>query len=194
MQLRIDLETSIEKAEYYNNHVEALRLRKIYEKIDIELKHCELSVLDLITKIKKEYNSLANDASILDKYRNEIADSFKKIHQELEQINPKLTSDDILDYINNFNNYLSSLSVTELCLLMNILISILIFTCLISIISAFYGNFLIEKFNLEKKYPKISTFLKIRNKLQHTYIFINTIVIVLSLLLLLFINITTFFI
>lgn len=70
--------------------------------------------------------------------------------------------------------------------------SIFIFTCLASIIFAVYGNFLIEKFSLEQKYPKLSSLIRIRVNLQHYYIMINTLFIVLGLIFIVYINFMTF--
>ena len=58
-----------------------------------------------------------------------------------------LEDNSIMDYINQFKEYLSNLSVCELCNLISIFLSVFIFTCLISIIFAFYGNYLLNKFN-----------------------------------------------
>jgi hypothetical protein len=98
----------------------------------------------------------------------------------------------ILDLISNYSQYLSNLSTTELCLIINISTSIFILTCLISILFAFYGNFLLDKFSLEKRYPKLSGIIKLRIKLQNYYILINTLFIVISLILLIGVNILTF--
>ena len=90
--------------------------------------------------------------------------------------------------INDFNSYLSNLTLIEICLVINITSSILILTCLITIIFAFYGNFIISKFSLGKKYPKLAKIIKVRYTLQHTYIFFNTSIIIVTLILMIIIN------
>lgn len=44
-----------------------------------------------------------------------------------------------------------------------------IFSALISIIFIFYGNILIEKYDLENKYPRLSKIIKLRQKYQKYY-------------------------
>lgn len=45
-----------------------------------------------------------------------------------------------------------------------------IFSALISIIFIFYGNILIEKYDLENRYPKLAIFIKLRRKFQKYYL------------------------
>ena len=49
---------------------------------------------------------------------------------------------------------------------MNILGLIFIFSCLISVVSIFYGDFLIKYFNLEEKFPKIAKFIQLKKKIS----------------------------
>lgn len=50
-----------------------------------------------------------------------------------------------------YKEYLASLSNMEICLIINISTSIFILTCILSILFAYSGNYLIEIFELEKK-------------------------------------------
>jgi hypothetical protein len=40
-----------------------------------------------------------------------------------------------------------------------------------------YGNYLLERFNLEERYPKIATFINYRRKLSKYYIISNFLVV-----------------
>ena len=71
---------------------------------------------------------------------------------------------------------------------------IFILLCLISVISAFYGNLFINKYNLEEKYPKLSGLIKLRIKLQHYYIVSNVIFILIALIVIIYVNFITFII
>jgi hypothetical protein len=76
-------------------------------------------------------------------------------------------------------------------LVINISSSIFVLTCLVTILFSVYGNKLIDKLNLEQKYPKLASFIKLRVKLQHTYVFINTLLIIIALILMIIINFIT---
>lgn len=97
----------------------------------------------------------------------------------------------ISELIFEFNKYLSTLSVYELCILMNVFLCIFIFTCLISILFAFYGNYFISKFNLEEKYPKFSKIIRLRVQFQQYYIILNSLAITLALSLQFYVNLAT---
>ena len=68
--------------------------------------------------------------------------------------------------INLFKNYLSSLTLEQLVPLLNIFGLTVITSCLISIAMIFYGDYLIKYLNIENKYPKIASFIKLRRKFQ----------------------------
>ena len=104
-----------------------------------------------------------------------------------------LSDNSIYELIDQYKQFLSTLSTYELCILMDILVSMFIFACLLTILSAFYGNYFIEKFSLETKFPKFSKIIKIKVKLQHFYIITNFIYIFLALFFLGYVNITTLF-
>ena len=55
--------------------------------------------------------------------------------------------------------------------------SIAVFCCLYTIITAFYGNKLIEYFQLEKKYPKLAKVIYYRIKFQNYTILFNFILL-----------------
>ena len=97
----------------------------------------------------------------------------KDLSNSLSNNNKFMGDNTILNIIIDFKDYLSHLSTTELCIIMNIFMNIFIFTCLLSITFAFYGNCLIEKLSLEKRYPKFSSLIRLRVKLQHYYLLTN---------------------
>lgn len=86
---------------------------------------------------------------------------------------------------------MSTLSVTELCIVMNILVCIFIFTCLVSVIFAFYGQFIIDKLSLEKRFPKLSSVIRLRVKFLHFYVITNLLMIVIGLILIFYVNVMT---
>jgi hypothetical protein len=93
--------------------------------------------------------------------------------------------------IKDFKEYLASLSAMELCLVINITSCVFILTCIVSILFAFSGNYLIDKFLLEQKLPKLSKIIQLRVKFQHYYVIINSVFIILAILSLIFVNIVT---
>jgi hypothetical protein len=57
--------------------------------------------------------------------------------------------------------------------------SYLILSCVFGITSTVYGNYLIERFKLEEKYPRLARYINYRKKLSKFYIISDVIIIVL---------------
>lgn len=99
----------------------------------------------------------------------------------------------ISDIISNYNEILSTLTVTELGALGHLLAAIFILLCLSSIIAIIYGDFLINYFKMEDKFPKLAKYIQLRRKFQQYYLFLNLIQIIFILFLIIYINIRVLF-
>lgn len=92
--------------------------------------------------------------------------------------------------IEAYKEFLSLLTIEQLCMLINITTSLFMLGCCTSIFFAVSGNYIIRKLDLENKYPKFSSYIKLRILFQEYYILINLLGIVLSLLFIIYINYT----
>lgn len=152
---------------------------------------------------KFENGSVSNDPegslSLYEKYKKEINEVYLKANNKANEIDDILShtkdnfmdNNPIFDIIKNFKEYLASLSIMEICLVVNIFSCVFIITCIISILFAVFGNYLIDRFSLEQKYPKLSKIIQLRVKLQRYYVIINTLLIILALFSLILVNIIT---
>lgn len=70
--------------------------------------------------------------------------------------------------------------------------SSIILWCLFGILLNLYGNYLIDKFNLEYKYPKIALFINYRKKISKYYIISNYLIIIIMCLLNIVLGISIF--
>jgi len=129
-------------------------------------------------------------------FNEEILNSLNKVSEVQEFIDKNLKLIDgsqIFKLIEDFQNYLHTLSSVQLCILLDIFSIIFIFLCLTSIIFSFYGNFIIEKLSLESKFPKLAGFISIRKKFNHYYVLSNIIYIIINLIIMMHVNFVTFF-
>lgn len=146
----------------------------------------------------KEQN-IKNIDEFKDSYHREMGDLITKCHNRISDLekflkdnNFKFSEDNFISkLITEFKDYLSTLSIEQLCILIDFLLITLVFSCLITILFAFYGNFLIDKFSLEEKYPKLSVIIKLRRKFQHYYIITNSLIIIFALLFMGYVNLFT---
>ena len=91
-------------------------------------------------------------------------------------------------FIDNLNSYLSTLDLEQIVAFTNIIGIFTILITLISIIFIFYGNLLLDYFNLEDRYPKIAKIIILRRKLQQYYLLWNIFVITVVLISMFFVN------
>ena len=84
---------------------------------------------------------------------------------------------------NPINDYFNSLPFESLILIFNILTSILLLLFIISIISFYFSNYLIERYNISESCPRIHKLLLYRQKYLSYYI---TLQVTCSLFLLMF--------
>ena len=78
--------------------------------------------------------------------------------------------DNVREYFNYYSDFLQNLSLEQQIILFNFLCSILLLSYIVSILIIFYSNYLIERFDLEKRYPRIAVYLRYRAKFQKYYI------------------------
>ena len=94
-----------------------------------------------------------------------------------------------LDY---FTSYLDSLSLLQEAALLHILLFIIIIITLINIFASLFANELLNYFDLEKKFPSISGFLKLRAKFQKYYLSWNIFFLLILIIAAIFLNIFIF--
>jgi hypothetical protein len=159
----------IEKVQELTNQLNSMK--SIHNKYFKNFEEGNISVdsessINLYNKYKEQIDSTINKANTKAK---EIVDILDNTKEKFMVDNP------IFNLIKKYKKYLASLSAIELCLIINITSCVFIFTCIISILFALSGNYLIDKFSLEQKLPKLSKIIQLRVKFQHYYIFINSV-------------------
>ena len=188
MSSTVDSETKkqlTEKIQELNKELKSMRgiHNKYFEKFENGSVSADSDAsVGLYEKYKTEINEAFTKA---DNKANEIADVLSKTKDKFMDNNP------IFDIINDFKEYLFSLSVMEICLVINITSCVFILTCIISILSAVFGNYLIDRFSLEQKFPKLSRIIQLRVKLQRYYVIINSVLIILAVFSLIIVNTIT---
>lgn len=113
---------------------------------------------------------------------------------------PNFTGDNVLEWfyhnISDFKAYLSTLNIMELSAIFHISSSILIFILLSNIVAVVYGDYiikyLIRKFNLNTKYPRLIKFIELRQKFRHFYLLINLLLLLITLSTIIYINLLIF--
>lgn len=88
---------------------------------------------------------------------------------------------------------LSQLTLEQTICLGNLISSVFILLCIFNILGLMYSNFLIDYLNLETKFLKLSRLFKIRVHFRRYYLTLNFIIIIITLLVLIYLNFVSFF-
>jgi len=91
-----------------------------------------------------------------------------------------LTTDEIKksSVLNNLWERFETLDTLEKFAISIILLKSVLITALISIVFIFYGDYLIKKYNLELRYPKIANIIHLRRKFSRYYLILNICLII----------------
>lgn len=152
--------TSFGLASYntYNNIVNTGKMRE-----DLE------NEIMINTDLQNKYDALADKK--IENLESINQQNKSMINDIQELINSKSgTGTSSSNYISNSNyfesiqQFINSLNFEQTLSIMHISGSIFILLCLYSILGIFFGNKIIDYFNLEEKYPKIAKFIKIRRQ------------------------------
>lgn len=96
-----------------------------------------------------------------------------KFNNGLEEINKTLNQNRIFSFDFNYQDFINSLDPIEMLAFSGLLLNSLVLNSTISIILILYGEYLIKRFNLENRFPKIAKFIQIRSKLQNFFLKVN---------------------
>ena len=109
-------------------------------------------------------------------------------------------STSLSDFLSNFTWRIDEIfpvidmsDLTQSVAIVNVLGGLVILLCLFTIVSAFYGNKLIEYFDLENKYPSLAKYIRLRIKFQNYTIIFNFVLLTIVLINQMVINIIVLF-
>ena len=126
-------------------------------------------------KNKIEHANLSNQE--LHNKLDNLQNSVDKVNDAINNI-PSLNANTnnnklIFDFdfnIDSFYAYLDSITMVQELAIIHILFSFLFFITAFELLSIFFGNEIINHFDLENKYPKLKIFFKIRTTYQRYYL------------------------
>ncbi len=119
------------------------------------------------------------------KYRKDVLEASNTQKECEEQMKnsfnkAKPSESSVIDF--DLQSFLNSLSTEELLAFAGILLNSLVLSHTISIILTLYGDYLINKFNLEDRYPRLAKLIHLRRTLQAYYLKISLIWIFLAVI------------
>lgn len=129
-----------------------------------------------------------NDSNIIE-YQKIYADSILKNQTNLENIqkviNDITDESKNLNFISNYSlsdfyKFLETLSIEKLGALTVLIFSGVILSGCINIISIYFGEYLIKKYKIDERFPKLAKFIQLRRTLQKYYLIYSLSIIMFS--------------
>nr|YP_009493178.1 hypothetical protein [Ganoderma calidophilum]AWJ63973.1 hypothetical protein [Ganoderma calidophilum] len=145
------------------------------EKVTISLEKLRYSLELKILELAKEENLIKLEALEASNTPKECEQAMKNYFNET-----KPSESSVIDF--DLQSFLNSLSTEELLAFAGILLNSLVLSHTISIILTLYGDYLINKFNLEDRYPRLAKLINLRRTLQAYYLKISLIWIFLAVI------------
>ena len=145
----------------------------------------QLNTVNHYSKIIKEFIKKLDDPNTGTQEREFLLNEFKRnkdfeinslekanstLQKIIDIINSDNTGNDFLNQINvlieNYRAFLSTLTLDQIVIILNMWVCVIIFNSIFSIAAVLYGDFLIRYFKLETKFPRIAAFIQLRRKFQ----------------------------
>lgn len=124
---------------------------------------------------------------------NQIALEDYAVKQRIEESDQQGVFDWFNSIVDQFRLFLDTLTQDQLAILFNLFGYFMIFQSIFSISLILLGELLIQKLELEKRYPRVSNFIRIRAKLKKVSLWIHVTLLFVILFILVGVNILMFF-
>ena len=129
----------------------------------------------------------------IDKMINIGEEQLKLIEEAFHEIEKNnFIGDFIHQYIHNLNIYLSDFNFIQLGALGHIFANITILFLLSNILSAYFGDSMINYFKLEIRFPKLAKFIQLRRKYMRYYVLMSILIITLLIFYVIFVDLSVF--
>ena len=117
------------------------------------------SIREIVQQIRREQNKPFSD---------KIKDLFSGGRRNhLDNGDDTSIFDNIIDILKDYSDFLTNLNYIDQVILINLFALIIITQALISIVIINYSKYLIERFQLETRFPKVAIYLRYRAKVQY---------------------------
>ena len=144
------------------------------------------STYEEIEKIEKSKDLNESSLDNLKNFQSSAKEYIDNISNTWDEIIKSKESKLLDDTYQNFTQYLDTLSLFQEASLLNIIILFILFLTGLQILLIFFGNELINYFKLEKRFPSLAWYIKLRTSLQRYYlmwnIFILSVVCIIGIL------------
>ena len=166
-----------------------LELKKV---LDI-LKDTSIPLEEKLNKINEILPNINEHIDNLEEFHNNL-DTLNKTIELFNTKNGSNFIDSIYEFMKSFDHFIGSLDLIHQLTIVHMFACICLIFSLFSLIAILYGDYLIRRFDLETKYPKLAKWIQLRRKLQNYSLIWNFILIFSVIIVIFIVNIWLFII
>ena len=154
------------------------------------------------TKINEVINTTNSDTQSIIFQLDELSKDFKIVNNDLKfiikaiedyiNLNSNNFLDSFTDLINKSQSFIQSMSFEQNVAFVHISAIIFIACALFSLLAIYFGEYLLSRFNIVERFPKLGKFIQLRRKFQTFYIIVDSLIILVMLSILLLLNLYIF--
>ena len=177
---------------------------------DVEFSHSVKSATDKVNqsimektevegKAIEHYNKHQDnlDLETMNEHFNIMLDKTNKVNQAMNDlINATVRrgggSQNLLEWTRDIQNFYDTLGFNELIAFVSILGCLIIFISLLSIFFVIYSDYLIDKFKIIERFPRLKKIILLRKTFQRFYLILDFSLIIFTLLCVIYIHILMF--
>ena len=164
-------------------------LSKENEQLKSDVKEARQNTQEIKQKLEDTTKKVDTLKHKLDNISQNLNDLISKANKYINNFSI-ISFQDLKDLFNKYMDYLGSFDLQEQILIFNSLNSFFLLSLLSSFLFNKYGNFLITKFKLVEKYPRIYRLFYYRSQVQKYYFMYISFLAITSLIFNLFINLS----
>lgn len=142
---------------------------------------------DLTSEITTKVNN------VVTKHNTDHSTIVKAVEDLISSKSKFIDDFNLIEFLSNLKDYIMNLNYEQNLAFVNLSGIFVIMVTLMSIVSIFYSNKLLNYFNLESRYPKLAKLILLRLKFQQYYLFVNVLIITIVSIIMFALNLTVFF-
>jgi hypothetical protein len=149
-------------------------------KVKIEIAIEESQLNQVTSENVREYQNIVKDIQNGVKFSNEVcnADNDDKVIALLNEDDDDIKKSIIFSFnVEKLWNIFETLDGVSKLVCVMMFSSYFISSCVLGLVINLYGNYLLDRFKLEEKYPKLAIFIKYRKTVSKYYILLNLLTI-----------------
>jgi len=163
---KLTLEAASTRIEELDNEI--YKVKSVLNNIDLQLNTKNFYIgenLETLNNKQKYYSEELN---------NLIVKKDSNVNELLEKINSSINKSDVSsflsDMIEKYNSILNTLSLEQMVALFNIFGFFMVLVTIFNLSTVLIGDYLIDRLKLEDKFPKLSKYIRIKQRLNKGYL------------------------